>query len=478
MLTENEQSAASARRMERASAAAAPAVWDLDLATGAFAASARLNELLGLSNAAPVGLVDFVNATHPADRAWVQDLEQPDGHDAVIGQVRSFHFRIVRGDGEVRWVSMKVDIAYARAEHGTAPASYTGVVEDITDERDAAHALIESEERFKLAVEAGRMAVWEVDLDAGALTQSLELNMLLGFPPEKYVTLADVRALYAPGEMERINRAGVNWEVIKARAVRGESPSVKAADGAPEPDRMQIQTDIAIITPDGARKDLLLRAQHARSLRGEGERVTGLLIDITERKRSEERLAVVARELQHRVKNSLAVVQTLAVQSFRGQADNEAATQAFLGRLRALAVATGMIIEADGAAAALGDVVQSITRPYRMGGTDAFIVAGDAVELRGSAATGVGMALHELCTNAVKYGALSATGGRVSLSWRVEDGHLTLDWIEEGGPAVLVPVRRGFGSRLLETVLASEQGDVDMAFEPYGLRCRLSLALR
>jgi two-component sensor histidine kinase len=136
-----------------------------------------------------------------------------------------------------------------------------------------------------------------------------------------------------------------------------------------------------------------------------------------------------------------------------------------------------MIIEADGAAASLHEVVQAITRPYRMAGVDPFSVSGEPVALRGSAVTAVGMALHELCTNAVKYGALSSPTGRVTLAWRVADGALMIDWSEEGGPAVLVPVRHGFGSRLLATVLAGERGGVEMAYEPFGLRCTMRLVL-
>lgn len=479
MERDRDRSKAVERRLARAAAATRPAIWDLDLATGEFTATPPLYDLLDKAADTPLDLAALAEATHPADRAWRDELAQPQHDIAIIGSTRIFRFRIVRADGGIRWVLMKVDIAYARSEGQLAPASYTGVVEDITEIYEIANALAESEERLKLAIEAGRMAVWEVDLETGALTPSSELNLLLGFPHDAVITLDQVRALYSPGEMERVAREGVIWETIKQRAAHGQSPAVRARGGAPEADRMQIQADIAITTPQGERKHLLLRAQHAPSLRGRGERVTGLLIDITERKTSEERLAVVARELQHRVKNSFAVVQTLAVQSFRNAASSEAGTQAFLGRLRALAVASDMILESDAAEAVLRNVVEAVIRPYRMDGVDPFQIDGDFVELKGRTTTAIGMALHELCTNAVKYGALSMPGGRVKLSWRLAGSDLVIDWAEEGGPAVLVPVRRGFGSRLLETVLAGEShGEVKTSYEPFGLRCRISLSLR
>lgn len=477
MLNENGQPTAAGRRLERAAAAAALAVWDLDLTTGVFTTTSRFNDLLGRPRAAPQSFAALVEATLPADRFWVDDLKAAQGAAAVIGLTRTYRFRIRAGGGETRWLMMKVDVGYGRTDGVPAPTSYTGVLEDITGERATALALAESEERLKLAIEAGQMAVWEVELESGALTNSPELNLLLGFPRDAVITLEDVRGLYLPGELDRIEREGVRWEAVKARAARGESPSPKASQGVPEAGRMQIQAEVAILTPAGERKDLLLRAQHAPSLRGKGERVTGLMIDITERKRSEERLAVVARELQHRVKNSLAVVQTLAVQSFRGRSDGEQATQAFLGRLRALAVATGMILDGGTGDAGLSQVVEAITRPYRMGPDDPFVIAGPQAMLTGKAATAIGMALHELCTNAVKYGALSAPAGRVCLDWRIGDGRLVLDWIEEGGPAVVVPVRRGFGSKLLDTVLGEHGGGVEMNYEPFGLKCRLTLAV-
>lgn len=469
---------AARRRLARASASVRPAIWDLDLLTGVFIAPSALSELLGREPHQPLDFGGLVEATHPADRAWSDELTRTPHPASLAPAAKSFCFRIIRGDA-VRWVLMKVEIEHATTKAGIAPVSYTGMIEDITEAYETAAALTASEERLKLAIEAGRMAVWEVDLESGALAQSAELNLLLGFPSDARITLADVRGLYAAGEMERIARDGISWELIKTRAAHGKSPALKSRSSAPEPDRTQIQAEVAIATPQGVRKHLLLRAQHAVSLHGQGERVTGLLIDITERKRSEERLAVVARELQHRVKNSLAVVQTLAVQSFRGAADSDKAGQAFLGRLRALAAASDLILEEGGDAAVLGNIVEAVIRPYRMGEHDPFEIGGDAVELAGSTATALGMALHELCTNAVKYGALSTPAGRVQVTWRTETNSLVIDWVEENGPTVFPPVKRGFGSRLLQTVLAGEpNGQVETNFEPFGLRCRLSLALR
>ena len=318
------------------------------------------------------------------------------------------------------------------------------------------------------------MAVWEVDLETGKMTPSPELNVLCGFDPDAEPNLQDVRALYNPGEIERLAKEGATVEVVRQRAVGGAfEPWSKGAfkSGA---DRTQVQAEVAITTPAGVPKRLLLRAQYALSTEGR-PLLTGLLVDITESKMAEERLAVVARELQHRVKNSLSVIRAIAVQSLRGKADTEAALESFLGRISALAAATDLILEKSASKAELGGVIEKITRPYRDKASDPFVLEGPPVILPANVATAMGMVLHELCTNAVKYGALSVAAGEVLIHWRrLETNWLALTWQERNGPPVIAPSRRGFGSRLLQNILAGEVGGkAEIAFDPQGVRCEI-----
>jgi two-component sensor histidine kinase len=168
-------------------------------------------------------------------------------------------------------------------------------------------------------------------------------------------------------------------------------------------------------------------------------------------------------ELNHRVKNTLATVQSFAFQSFRGL-DGAAARQrqAFEGRLLALSAAHNILTREHWAGAGLIAVVEEVLRPFQVGGTP-MSMSGPDLRLPPRVALGLGMVLHELCTNAAKHGALSVPDGRVAITWRVgapEGGvrRLHLVWRETGGPPVAAPTRRGFGSRLIERGLSAELG--------------------
>ena len=190
------------------------------------------------------------------------------------------------------------------------------------------------------------MAIWEVDLETGNVTNTRELNVLFGFPPDAKPTMKELRSRYAPGEVERLAKEGATWEVVRKRFEAGEfSPrdhQLKRNEG----DRTQVQAQVTIILPSNITKHLLYRAQYAYSLEGR-PKITGFLVDITERKLAEDRLSVVVRELHHRFKNTVAVVYALAKQSF-DKATTNAAMETFLGRLTALSAATDMILQGEG----------------------------------------------------------------------------------------------------------------------------------
>lgn len=470
-VTEASGLTASERRLMHVCEASAPGAWDWERDTEQFLVNRRLRELFGLSDDDLVSRQTLVDATLPDDRQW-GELILPEAGGASASYPALVRFRIKRADnGATRWIAARI---WRNAEADSF-LGYSGTVEDITEQTETARALIESEERLRLAIEAGRMAVWEVDLTTGAMTPSEELNVLLGFAPGTKPNLKDVRALYVPGEIERLAQEGATIEVVRARASGGAfEPWSKDAlrEGG---DRTQVQAEVAIVTPAGVPKQLMLRAQFAPTPDGT-PRLTGLLIDITEKKMAEERLDAIARELQHRVKNSLSIINAIASQSLRNSVD-ETALQGFLGRVSALGVATDLIIERGSVPADLRDLVEKITQPYRQDDPGQFEFEGPSVALDPRMATAVGMTLHELCTNAVKFGALSTPSGRVSVAWQLRDNDgVVLHWAERDGPPVVPPTRRGFGTRLLEQVLARElKGGVSIRYDPAGLQCRLEI---
>jgi len=202
---------------------------------------------------------------------------------------------------------------------------------------------------------------------------------------------------------------------------------------------------------------------------------------VMERKRTEEHQRLLLHELNHRVKNTLAIVQGLAAQTFKGDAADPSSKQAFEGRLAALAEAHDLLTGANWEAASLRDVVERSSRGCGADPTRVKI-SGPDLWLQPKAAVSLSMALHELCTNAVKYGAFSTEAGSVSVSWKMikNEGapHIVLRWEESGGPPVSPPLRQGFGTRMIERALASELGgSAKLEFPTSGARCIITAPL-
>jgi two-component sensor histidine kinase len=196
-----------------------------------------------------------------------------------------------------------------------------------------------------------------------------------------------------------------------------------------------------------------------------------------ERARSAEHLKLLVLELNHRVKNNLATMQAIAIQTLRVTENPADAKEAFLRRITALASAHDILTREQWEGASLGEVAHGVLDALTER-RDAVRIAGPEVRLDPKTALSLSMAFHELGTNALKYGALSRPGGHVQLRWTADPpgGSLRLVWKEHGGPAVNPPGRRGFGSRLLERGLAGElNGEVELRFEPDGVACAIRM---
>jgi len=214
----------------------------------------------------------------------------------------------------------------------------------------------------------------------------------------------------------------------------------------------------------------------------EGLLVLSAIVDITERKHADQQRQLLLQELNHRVKNTLSTVQSIALQTSKSAETTEEFQQAFGLRLVALAKTHDLLTQSDWKGASLREVARQQLRLYEQAGANAFTLPDVDVFLKPNAALALGMMFHELATNAAKYGALSVPAGRIRLSWEV-DGHgerrrLQLLWVESGGPPVEKPRRRGFGSTLIERGLAHElNGEARLHFEPTGLRCTVVTSL-
>jgi PAS domain S-box-containing protein len=211
---------------------------------------------------------------------------------------------------------------------------------------------------------------------------------------------------------------------------------------------------------------------------GEGRLFTGLIRDITERKQAERHRNLLMAELSHRVKNTLATVISIAQMSFKDVASLKEGRGTFEGRVRALAQTHSRLAETNWTGANLRDVIDDEIAPYRQGSRENIRLSGSDVRLKPKGAISLGMAFHELATNAAKHGALSAAEGTVDISWEMNlsNRQLFLTWTETGGPRVAPPERTGFGRVLLERGLSLDlQGKVQLDFAPSGLRCVIAV---
>lgn len=198
---------------------------------------------------------------------------------------------------------------------------------------------------------------------------------------------------------------------------------------------------------------------------------------------AEERATTLAEEMKHRVKNAFAVAASIASQTFRTSETTDGARQTLSGRLASMAQAQDLVFANGGGNADLRSLVEQVLEPYgNSEERDRIELAGPDVNVNAQAATAIAMALHELSTNALKYGALSVASGRVSIGWRTGNAEagvsLIVQWRESGGPPVSPPQRRGFGSLLVEQSLAYDlNGSAQMDFRPEGLVCTIRAAI-
>jgi len=220
---------------------------------------------------------------------------------------------------------------------------------------------------------------------------------------------------------------------------------------------------------------------HIEPLRNEAGEVVGLTcasVDVTERKEGEAHLRLLLRELTHRSKNLLAVIQAMARQTARHTGSVDSFLSQFGARLQALAASHDLLVRESWYGASLGELIRSQLGGYLDAPTTQVSIEGPAIAIKPEAAQNLGLALHELAVNAAKFGALSVPNGRVSITWSQrdhgDDNSVELDWHEQLGPKVKVRRRKGFGSMVIERNLARAlDAEVDLKFDPSGLRCHI-----
>ncbi|MBV9572036.1 MAG: response regulator [Alphaproteobacteria bacterium] len=319
--------------------------------------------------------------------------------------------------------------------------------------------LLQSERGRSLALAAGNMGSWDYDVAESRWSWDKGHCQIFGLEPD----FLETRQGAPDGNLVRSFFSEDDWSALTQGM-----QNLTLENGT-------FQREVCIVRADGHLRSGVISAAGSFDADGNLVRVDGVTLDITERKEAANRQSLLAREVDHRARNALAVVQAIVR---LGRADN---TQDYIagveGRIRALAQTHELLSQSRWQGADMLRLVNEEISPYRTRCVTRIAVAGPSVILPPDKAQTMALALHELATNAAKYGALSNAMGEVGIRWELSDGKVILRWTESKGPAVAEPRHRGFGMKIITASIAQQSGgEVRFDWRPEGLDCTISLA--
>ncbi|WP_334162479.1 sensor histidine kinase [Phenylobacterium sp.] len=361
----------------------------------------------------------------------------------------SIEIQMRRADGEVRWHRVA---SYPRVLPDGV-ALWDGLQADITETRRLAEELRDQRRRLQMAVEATGLGFWEWDPAGDRVIWSERNKALFGLPADAGpLDICRYMELVHPEDLPKVEAVYLATETMED----GGDFSVEHRTAGPESGVRWILT-------------------HGRVLKENGETrlVVGTSVDVTERRMMEERRALLMGELAHRAKNGLTVMMAIVGQTARSARSVEDFAGVLTARLDAMAKSQDLVTATGGGPVQLADMLEVALTPFGLARFE--IAPGFAgVTIAGQMAAALGLLLHEMATNAVKYGGLSVREGRVRIvSSDAPPGRVVLHWCETGGPPVVPPPKPGFGSRVLETALTPFGGKVVTAFREHGFEARV-----
>jgi PAS domain S-box-containing protein len=394
----------------------------------------------------------WLNAVHADDRPAAEQAFITANADRRDYRVE---FRVRRADGEYRWA---IDAAAARFASDGTYLGYVGSVIDIQERRQAEQNLAYREEQLRLAIDAGEIGQWDLDVVTDTLFWPPRVNAMFGLPADHAAVMDDFYNGVHPDDREA---------------------TLAAFATAMDPERRAIyDVEYRTIGPhDGIVRWVAARGRGIFDEAGTCIRMIGTAVDISERKRAEQHQRLLMDELSHRAKNLLAIVQAVAQQTFRDGGSPDTMRAAFEGRLGALSAAHDILTRQRWESAPITALIGATVAAASADG-ERFELDGPDILLPPKTGVSLAMAVHELATNALKYGSLQSEAGHVSVTWTADGGRLRLEWRERGGPPVSPPRRHGFGTRMIQRGLAAELGGtVTMDFLPEGVVCRVDAPL-
>ena len=389
-----------------------------------------------------------------------QDLERPGLARGEAFRERrseySVEHRVIRPGGEIRWVETRCFISY---NGDGRPQRVVGVSIDNTDRKQAEARLAERNAQFELARKAARVATYTYDNISRTMQLSEASAAILGLPQSvTEITSRDWRSLVHRGDLPRL-------DAERRHAFKERLP--------------ELIGEFRIVRPDGDVKWIEARALVSYDGSGRACRMIGVYIDVTQRKQAEDQKSLLIAELDHRVKNTLACVAGIA-QSTRDTAESmDDFVRVLDGRIQSLANTHALLSRNRWQGVGIAELVRGELAPcMKVGNT---LIDGPDTMLTAEATQPVSMVLHELVTNAMKYGALSDSRGRVSVCWRTHANgdarsDLVLEWREMGGPPVAVPNHAGYGTSVIRNIIPYELGGtVHYELAAQGARCRVEI---
>src|SRR5215472_3744735 len=442
-------------QLELASKTARVGSLAIDFHAGLVKLSPGCAAILGLpGSTVEMSTADVNKLVHPEDLAPLELRRD----QALLKQQREFvaQFRIRRADdGEVRWIEARSLIFYDQVGR---PTQLIGVRIDFTDRKLAADMLAERNLQLELAGKVGRVGSYAYDVSAQKLRVSEGYVALHGLPEGTTETsLSEWRARVHPEDLGRV-------ESVHDQAVADK--------------KREYSVEYRIVRSDGEVRWIERRCLISYDGDAHPHRVVGVGIDITDRKQAEKQRDTLNAELDHRVKNVLATVGAIIFQTQNANATIEDFVGSVDRRIKSLATTHELLSHARWHGVSLQEIIQREIAPYIAGKSD---ISGPNITLRPEAAQAMAMVLHELATNAAKYGALSNHTGRVSVRWfwlpnGIPQQQLAIEWQETNGPPVSAPSASGYGTSIIRELLPYELGGtVDLSFAAGGVQCRLAI---
>jgi PAS domain S-box-containing protein len=445
----------SEERLRLATAAAGIGTFTVDLETGRASYSPELLAMLGLPTICSANIKDAFARVHRDDKPRFMAKYEAALQDVGDGQLK-MDFRFVIPGGEIRWITWMSRVEFRDGPGGRVPFRVAGACVDITERQHAQEALRESEERFRGIFDHAAIGIAITDLEGRIQSCNPACCRMLGYGQEE-LQAQTFSSLVHPEDREA---DGTNRSRLARRL---------------------ISSFEALTRYTGKDGTLIWAHQHVSLLTdasGKPGKMLTLMTDVTERKQHEEKMCLLAREASHRSKNLLSLVQAVARRTFATVP--EELLERFQSRIGALAAGHNLLATSRWKGADLCELVRSQLAHFEDLIGSRIELQGPPVLIAASAARTLGMALHELATNAGKYGALSNATGGVRIEWRAEgqaaeNARFELMWTEHGGPPVTPPEGTGFGMVVIEAVPRAElDAEVTLAYAPEGFRWQLA----